>query len=239
MSRSFTLSLAAIDILWEEFGLGQAVFPFELPHNGQTLVERAGIRQAVHADLHARGLARDGNADLVRQPLALLAEPRIAVTLAGLVGQNRELRARSASDGRSAVLATQHGNSVAIAQIHPASVVTAAVALLPEVPAGRGQSVTLSNEDTLAGSRSRQVLAARSYLQRPRHHVGQFGVTVANRDHTEHRAPPLGWFDTDHGRYLCQVTSNQDGEQWTTYAPATPSKITQHLDEQVHKLGRE
>jgi len=235
MSRELTLSLATIDILWEELGLGRAVFPFELPRNGRTLAERAGIREAVYADLHERGLASGGRcADSVRQPLTLLAVPNIAVTLVGLLGHNCELRARSASDGRSAVLAVLHGQKMTIDQIHPTSVASAIVALLPNEPAGRGQSVTISQDDST--SRNQLSLAARSYLRRPRRHVGQFGVTVTNRAQTERRTQPLGWFDTDHGRYLCQITSERDGRNWTTYAPATLKNITQYLDRQVQVL---
>lgn len=51
MAHSFSLSLAAVDILLEHTRLGRAPFPFKIPHIGTTHTQRAQVRDAVFRDL--------------------------------------------------------------------------------------------------------------------------------------------------------------------------------------------
>jgi len=51
------LSVAALDILWEDLSLGRPPFPLEIPSHGDTAGIRARIRTAVYAALARRDLA--------------------------------------------------------------------------------------------------------------------------------------------------------------------------------------
>ena len=63
MPYTFSLSLAAVDILLEHGKLGRAPFPFNVPHIGTTHTQRAQVRGAVFRDLESRGLMRGGRLD--------------------------------------------------------------------------------------------------------------------------------------------------------------------------------
>lgn len=238
-----TLSWAAIDILRETLRLNHWC-PFEIPHHGRTDEERANVRGAVLADLEHRGLARSGDPepDLVHS-LRLLDRPLIALTVIARLGDGDELRARVVSSGQRAVIAVQTGRALRVDPIRPTSMIAAALGLIPDKPAGPGQSVTFPIIPTPAAQATnimhpagdsgagygRQRHLARVILARPRSRVGQFGLTVRDRHGKENRLPELMWFDTDAGRYLTEIRRGPDGHDWATYSPADNARIAAHL----------
>lgn len=252
MPRSYTLSFAAIDILCEVLRLNPAPFPFEIPRHGQTDQQRAGIRAAVFADLESRDLAYRGRPEGdLDAAVALFARPEVVITIFGKLGRENRLSARICSDGRQALSAIGQHNAVRFEQIHPASLVSTAVGLLPHAPAGEGQSVTFplsadTEPDQGEGisqmvraprnSTAVQAHAAETMLGQPKLRFGQFRITVRRRDNHQDNSPDLFWFDTATGRYVTHRSTTQDGQAWTTFSPTDTPRIGQLLNTQLNRL---
>jgi ESX secretion-associated protein EspG len=232
MIRSFSLSLAAMDILWERLELGLPPFPFEVPHNGRTMEERANIRGAVHADLRRRNLMEGDRLDPdVEDALRALAQPQVALTVFGSLDRGAALLARVVRTGQNAILTVLIGQTLRFEYIRPGTIVQAMVGLIPDERPGPGQPVTLSldGREPKTSAEIRTRAAAEAMFERPRIRVGQFGITVRGRHGREHRGPELGWFDTDAGRYSAQSRTEPDGQRWVTYAPADRARLGQLL----------
>ncbi|MEV4051384.1 ESX secretion-associated protein EspG [Amycolatopsis sp. NPDC049688] len=248
MPHSFSLSLAAVDILLEQLGLGRAPTPFEVPHVGTTVEQRAMIRDAVVRDLTGRGLWNRGRLDADAElALATFARGSVTIGAAAELG-DRHLFARVASDGQFAVLAHQKENLIVFEEVRPTGIVPAIVDLLPLTPAAPGQSVTISRPvqqprrrddayDPFAGvsaprshsgSGGPQVRMIERVFQEPKKRVGQFTAQTRGATH-----PPLAWFDTPSGRWLMSSRAAADGQRWITYAPADNARLAQQLYAQL------
>jgi EspG family len=247
---SFTLSLAAVDILSESLGQGLVPFPFEVPHNGRSAGQRAGIRDAVLADLSRRDLAVDGRVrPEVADALGALCAPEVAVTAIGLLDDDQQLLARTGRAGEFAVRAVLRGQLMTIDHVRSSAVARSMVELLPDERPAIDQSVTVAEDAALSSrpegaqfarmvraprtGRSAQLAAARVILQRPRVRVGQFGIIPRGRHDP---VPELGWFDTDVGRYLMHSRRGEDGRTWVTYAPTDKERLVHLLTEEIERL---
>lgn len=143
MSFSARLPLPAVDILFDDLGLGRPPQPFEVPVVGDTIEERARLREATHRTLERQSGMRAGRLDpTLEDHLVLLAKAPFALVLAG-DADGTGLLARGASDGRDAVLGTQEGNHIVVTAVRPTAVVAATVDVLPRIPAGQGTSATV------------------------------------------------------------------------------------------------
>ncbi|SFQ44240.1 EspG family protein [Amycolatopsis arida] len=255
MSYSFSLSLAAVDILLEHVSLGRAPFPFEVPHIGTTRSQRAQVRDAVFRDLDGRGLLSRGQVDPdVELALRTFVDSPVAITAAAQLDKGRRLFARAGSTGQYGLLVRQDDNLLVFEETRPTGIVPAVVDLLPLTPAAGGQSVTVARPararrprhaadeggyDPFAG-----VAAPRSHsggqlrmverlFEKPKLRIGQFTVFVKGPDGREGPLGPIAWFDTEDGRYLSTMREASDGQQWITYAPADNARIAQQLYEQL------
>ncbi len=250
MPHTFSLSLAAVDILVERLGLGRAPTPFEVPHVGTTVEQRGMIRDAVVRDLTGRGLWQRGRLDADAE-LALATFVRGSLTISAVAELGgKQLFARVASDGQFAVLAKQDENLIVFEEVRPTGIVPAIVDLLPLTPAAPGQSVTISRpaeqprqqrrDDAydpfagVSGPRSHsgaggpQVRMIERVFQEPKKRIGQF--IAQTRGGT---FPPLAWFDTEQGRWLMSSRRSDDGQRWITYAPADNARLAQQLYAQL------
>ena len=247
MPHSFSLSLAAVDILLEQLGLGRAPTPFEVPHVGTTVEQRAMIRDAVVRDLTGRGLWSRGRLDPDAElALATFVRGSVTINAAAELG-DRHLFARVASDGQFAVLARQQDNLIVFEEVRPTGIVPAIVDLLPLTPAAPGQSVTITRPaeqprhqrrddvyDPFAGftgprahcggAGGPQLRMIERVFQEPKKRIGQF--TAQTRAGA---LPPLAWFDTPSGRWLMSSRAAADGQRWITYAPADNARLAQQL----------
>jgi hypothetical protein len=253
MARAFTLSHAAIDILCERLRTSPSPFPFEIARHGRTDEQRAGIRRAVFGDLERRNLAYRGRAeDDVDEALVLFTNPVTLIAAFGKLDRGQKLFARTCSNGQSAIRAVADVNAVRFEPIHVASVVSSAVSLLPPSRPGVGQSVTFprtapaqpepSGEGftrMVSAPRSTatmQVRAAETMLGQPKIRFGQFRVTVRGRHGRDQHAPDVFWFDTQAGRYVTHSSTGQDGQGWSTFAPADTPRLAQLLSAQLNQL---
>lgn len=260
MVQSFSLSLAAVDILFEHLKLGHAPFPFEVPHLGQTFTERSQIRQAVFHDLEGRDLMRGGRPDAdVEAALVTFARGPVAVTAAAKLDKGEKLFARSAVDGQMAVLATRDGNLIVFNVIRPVGLVPEIVNLIPSTRPAPGQSVTIAQPQQpqqpqqqsrgrhaapdsydpfadVSAPRSRpdpQMRMVERMFSKPQLRMGQFTVFAQGRNGKFRHFDPVVWFDSEDGRVFTTSRSAEDGQKWLTYAPADNARIVQHLSSQV------
>ncbi|WP_037316533.1 ESX secretion-associated protein EspG [Amycolatopsis orientalis] len=251
MPHSFSLSLAAVDILLEHGRFGPAPVPFEVPHIGTTIDQRAMVREAVFRDLEGRGLMRGGRLDAdVELALATFVNPQLAVWTVAQMDKDKQLFARAATNGQFGVLARQDENLLVFEETRPTAIVASIVDLLPLTPAGPGQSVTIAkpvsapkrprnNDDAydpfagVSGPRSHgsnpQQRQVERIFEKPKTRVGQFSVFIRGGQ----VFPPLAWFDTEAGRYMMTSRRAADGQSWLTYAPADNARIAQQLYAQL------
>jgi EspG family len=238
------LSLAALDILWDDLRLGQLPFPLEVRSHGETVGVRAQIRAAVYADLVSRGLATGTRPDdgLVEK-LRLLAEPQVSVDLVALLdlSDTEPLMALAVARGRHGLVATQRKLTVSLRGMRGELVVATLVDMLPRTPAGQDKSVT---RPAAAFQKSRNLVHAGGVLRtvtgpdsgraaRPVLRAGQLGVTRIDESGRRQREPGIGWFDTEEGRYATTITAGPDGADWVTVWPADNARLAHRLSEAV------
>jgi hypothetical protein len=252
MTESFTLSLAAVDILAEALGVDCRRYPFQMPGIGDFVEDRVRIAQAVFADLARRGLVRNEKLDPeVAEALRLMARYHVAIAVMGTLDDESGLYARVSAGDERGLLVMQEGQIFRFEFIRPESLSRAAVSLLPRLRPGHGQSVTITAAtapkavDTeehrgfgkpLRPARTAsqsQLLAAQEMLRKPRTGAGYFVVSAMDRDGRETRAPGLSWLDTEEGRYMAQAHPDMDGG---TFAPADTVRLVQQLDDLIAAL---
>jgi hypothetical protein len=254
---AFSLSLAAIDLLWEQLRLGTPVRIFEVPSVGATVADRDRLRQIVLADLAGRDLAYRGRLEPeVEQALVTLARFHHAIDAVGILDDEERLLARAATDGRTAVLARLRDQTVSFDTFRPPGLVPETVKLIGDEKPGPGRSVTFPEPDPAADRRASlqrrrdpeegfqgvfetirpqsggyelERRAAQVMWERSRRRIGMFTVYGRDRAGRELHTPVLSWFDTEDGRYIGHSRPGPDGQQWTTYTPADNGRITQQL----------
>lgn len=249
---TLSLSLAAVDVVSEMLQADVRRFPFQIPGIGELLEDRVRISGAVLADLQKRGLVKgDKFVPDIERGFRLLTGYQVAIAVMGTVAKDRKVYARASTDGRDAVLATKQDQTITFDFFQPEYLVHRTVRLLPELPAGPGQSVTISqtpdarpaDQEQQTGyvtqvqaprsNAESQLRAAEVMMQRPRTGMGQFVISARGRDGKEHEAPGLSWMDTEAGRYLIQLRHGQDGQAWGTFAPADGQRLTHQIGELI------
>ncbi|MFE9748466.1 ESX secretion-associated protein EspG [Saccharothrix saharensis] len=238
MRRVAALSLPAFEILWDDLDAGPVPYPLDLPSPGETFDERRRIRQAVHADLDRRGLARRGRPEAeLEDALRLLHRPAARITVLGMpdVHADALLRAVVVARGNYVVRAVQEEGFVLLDVVRgPAE---AAVEVLPPARPGPGKPVTVAAKDlngtpdepqgfTRAVRRSGNpdVRAVREMLAGPITGTGHFAVDGAE--------DPITWFDTERGRYA------STGSDWITVAPADQGGLVARLSRALARPDR-
>jgi hypothetical protein len=244
MTETFTLSLAAVDIVTEGLGVDCRRFPFQLPGIGDFVEDRVRIAQAVFADLGRRGLVRGEKLDpAVAEGLRLMARYRVAIAVMGTLDDESGLYARVCADGDRGLLVTQEGQMFRFEFVRPESLARTAVSLLPRLRPGHGQSVTITTGSVATAEKPEgfsrpvrpartasqsQLAAAQEMLRKPRTGAGYFVVSAMDSNGRETRAPGLSWLDTEEGRYMAQA---HPGEGGGTFAPADTIRLVHQLDD--------
>ena len=255
---TFTLSLAATDLLWEQLELGTPPALLDLPSVGETLDERARIRAAVHRDLTRRRLVDRGRpCPDVAAALTLLV--RFGRAIEGAVLADRSpLVFRAATNGRTAVLAAKADQTIEFGMFRPDGLVREVLALAGTARPGPGRSVSYPEPATGRHARpawpteddfavlsagppatghDAERRAAEAMLRGPRTRSGWFTVLGRDRSGRVVPAPQLVWFDTVDGRYLTYRRPGPDGQPWATCTPADTTRIGHQLVELVNTVG--
>ncbi|MBC6446662.1 ESX secretion-associated protein EspG [Actinokineospora xionganensis] len=252
MPRSFSLSLAAVDMLSQLLRISCRQFPFEIPSFGQLEEDRNRIAKAVFTDLANRGLVRRNQLDAdLEAALTVTGDHDIGIGMMGTVEKDRPVRARAAAAGTTAVLAVQEGQTIRFELISPAGLARSLVGLLPGMAAGPGQSVQVveappqpKSDDGFVqqvraprSTSEAQLRMAAAMLERPRTGFGMFTVTTRGRRGRQADAGTVSWIDTDAGRYLSLSRPSPDGSIRATYSPADSVRLTQQLGELIESVA--
>ncbi|MBP2322386.1 hypothetical protein JOF56_002771 [Kibdelosporangium banguiense] len=253
MPTTFGLSFAAVDILSTGLQVNCRVYPFQIPSFGEFAEDRARIADAIKDDLISRGLADQRNlAPEVADAIRLLSDYQVAVAVMGEVEDGKKVYARGAATAKKGMVVIQEEQILKFEIVRPEGLARAIVGLLPNVKAGPGQSVTITQskahpkpqEDDLGFRRvapprtnsTAQLRGAEEILRRKRIGSGHFAVSGRDRNGKIAQAPGLGWIDTDAGRYLVQAHAKEDVDGGT-YFPADNTRIIHQLNELLKSVS--
>jgi hypothetical protein len=248
---SIVLSALEFDMLWEAERLPPRPPALDVPSPGMTHTERARLIEQAWDSLRARGLARGHKAsgELIDM-LNLFAHAKVAIAV--WLWTDREIKGLAVSIGSQALLGVVDNGEVWLIPARDTLLAEAAVSVIGDLGPGIGQSMTLPHKilvDADAETRGdakalvtaledrgvelwqAQELAGMLLGQEAR---GQFAVERVGRDGLLHRADGVvAFYDTDAGRYLLQLTTNPDGQDWITVAPADNQLLTQRIWEML------
>ncbi len=259
MAVGFECTFLELDVIGDALQLDVRPFPFDFPVHGDMIEDRVRLIQVAQRTLTAKGLIEGSRfADIVEDTLGVFARGRLAIAVLGTVA-GRPTCARAVTDDRTAVLATQHGQTIRFDPITPPSMVRAVLALLPPAHPGPGQSVTMTTEPPagtwrptpdddqtggyLQSSRAHgdsagvQRAMIDEIMRRPRIGSGYFAVTVRGRNGRESTPLTMNWLDTDSGRYVVIPNTAADGRTHITYTPADQARLEQSLSHLVRALA--
>ncbi len=242
------LSALEFDVLWEHHGLDQMPLVLKVPSPGRTDEERERIVGGVWDGLARRGLGTPDDPDpRLAHLLPLLRRADREVD--GRLWLGREVRLLAAATGDEAVLAVLTGGRLTLSPADATGLPRFALSVLPQTPAGPGQSITLPTADfaaAAAAAAKQEELAAALRTRGVRDtdaktlaemigdvvRRGQYGSAARDRWGRRVRAPRvISFFDTAAGRYL-QVRREAEGtDPWTTISPADHRRMLQHLTE--------
>ncbi|MET0136447.1 MAG: ESX secretion-associated protein EspG [Kibdelosporangium sp.] len=250
MTDTFSLSVAAVDVLSEALAVDCRRYPFQLAGIGDFTADRVRIAEAVFANLTRRGLVRNERLDPdVADALRLMARYRVAIAVLGTLDDESGLYARVSASAERGLLVIQHDQILRFEFVRPQSLARTAVSLLPRLRPGPGQSVTITAKPVAAEEKptgfarplrpprtasQAQLLAAQEMLRKPRTGAGYFIVSTMDDSGRETRAPGLSWLDTEDGRYMAQAHPQDGGG---TFAPADPIRLAQQLDDLMAQLA--
>lgn len=252
-----SLSHMEFDFLWEHLGFTEQPYPLDVPSSGQTMDERAALRDQVRQSLLDKGL-HDGAevAPELEEQLELLGRHTFGVD--GRLSVGEPLRVLAAADGRRGVLAAQSDTEVRLAWVRDARLVPAVIALLPDHAPGPGGAARLPKHvfDTAvdeyagggyvameralatAGITGRDLRTVVTLLESPRAGGGQLAANRVDAVGRRTRTPVLNWFDTEPGRYLVYSEVARDRVEWLTIAPGDTARISQRLSEMAASLNQ-
>ncbi|GAA2820492.1 ESX secretion-associated protein EspG [Saccharopolyspora taberi] len=265
MSGRWRLPPLWFDLCWEIGGFDEYPFPIAVRSHGQTLEERAVLRQRTLPELEAAGLATDfGLTRQFAQVLAHIAKPGLWIEGLWMPDDTNPSPARLLSvvaEGGSILLVQApgeteaHGGDVEIS-VHPrTSIAAATVRGMPA--AAPGQRPLVSVPLSAFAPREEESYAERGILQsstasreKPGEQVlremlgaqhfrdGQFTANLRDPMGRTHRSQPLKWFDAfePDGRYGLGTREFVDRENELVLMPMGPSDFAASLDKRVDEV---
>ncbi|MBK1785186.1 ESX secretion-associated protein EspG [Prauserella cavernicola] len=242
------------DFLWESARIGELPYPLQVRSHGDTMEERATLRQQAFAELARRGLVDDGGRPQphIEDMLGVVAGADVSVDSVQISAPSAEPQlAVAATLGTQATLLIRDPQGFFVDRVPADGLASAIVSLLPPAPRGKEKSITVPLEQLLSGpgvdfmqrrapapdggrasvDEDRKALA-RLHAQ-PRERGGQIGANARSRTGSKSRTPVLSWFDTETGRYFTQATRGRDGRDWITIAPADAATLRYRLSEMI------
>jgi hypothetical protein len=250
-----SLSHLEFDFIWEHLGLGEPPYPIDVGSFGETMDERAVLREQVRESLRGKGL-HDG-AELsprLETMLALLVRGTFTVDAQLSVGEY--VRVLAAGQGGQGVLAAQTDDEVRVVPVREGKIMPAVMALLPAEKPGpggaarlprevfdeaidefqRGGYVGLERTLTAGGVTGRDLRTVITLVESARHGGGQLAANRVDAMGRRTRTPVVNWFDTAAGRYLAHTERTRDQVEWLTITPADTPRIEQRLADLIAAL---
>ena len=243
-----SLSHLEFDFIWEHLGLGEAPYPIDVRSFGETMDERAALREQVRDSLRAKGL-HDGEALSPRLEELLGLSVGAPFSVDGQLSVGEYVRVLAASRGTEGVLVAQTDEEIRVVPVRHGKVVGAVIALVPDEKPGPGGAARLPRqafddaideyqrsgyvglERTLtgAGVTGRDLRTVITLVESARHGGGQLAANRVDTVGRRTRTPVVNWFDTAAGRYLAHIEVAADRTEWLTIAPADTARIEQRL----------
>ncbi|MFF5990887.1 ESX secretion-associated protein EspG [Prauserella flavalba] len=248
------LSSLEFDFLWESAGIGELPYPLQVRSHGETMEERATLRQQVLAELARRGIVDESGRPQphIEDLLGVVAGSDVSLDSVQISAPSAEPQlAVVAALGSQGTMLIRDPQGFFLDRVPSDGLASAIVGLLPPAPRGKEKSITVPLEQLLSGpgvdfmqrrapspdggrasvDEDRKALA-RLHAQ-PRLRGGQIGANARSRTGSKSRMPVLSWFDTETGRYFTQATRGRDGRDWITIAPADAATLRHRLSEML------
>lgn len=244
--KTFSMSLAEIDVLTEHFRLGRFHYPYEIPFVGTTVGERDEHRAEVWQQLADRGLAhgRELKADPERA-LRLWSRPDVLVTLeAHEIESDAEYLYRAGLDSKLGLVSRQQGEQLVFVLLFPEQVAPTLVDYLPDLRPFPGRGATATMPAAAAGDRgamedvpARNSLGeAQRFFDYPLQRLGSFSVNVRGSQGMSNRTSAQ-WFDSTEGRFMLVSEPLPDGGKRRTFIPTDGSHLRRWIREQADGAG--
>jgi len=246
--RECSLTGPEFELAWTALGLQEYPLVLELTSHGETFDEHATLLEHARAGLSERGMwAAHGPTRRLTRLLKLLASPDSELDVRGR-GPHGRWRALFASDHRCTVLAVHRNGVHTLTPVTAGSAVAAALSTLPAAPVGKGQlnapSTALQQAVGRAGNTPRALVAelrglgasapdatALAEAIPTANGSAQIGAAARVAGHRRRAPRVVGVLHTEHGSYVVTERRAHDGAAWTTYAPATPQRMHQVVQE--------
>jgi hypothetical protein len=261
--QQVTLSLDTLATVWQRENLGDL---HNILVDTPVWRDEEADREALHGatgELAQRGLlaGRDLHPDL-RATLHVLARPGMEyygwISYTEADGKEVNLAVLVAAVGQDAVLVVRDGQQVHLRPSRAEGMAETLVGHLPAIPAARGRSVNLPENEVrhLVADRmhatpgSTKPLPAEAFaiferasmaedardlltaMDQPRSGGGELYVAARVRSGERRRCEnPVVYVDTQQGRWMTQLSSGRQGERWIVSAPASRQLLLSKLNE--------
>ena len=250
VGESITVETVAFDLLWERLALG--VFPLilQLRSHGDTFPERHGLLDDARRRLQEQGLLQgpDVHPRLTRW-LQALAHPDDEVDVRWRDGTD-ELRGTVVRRGETTVRVVRHDEELTFTPVTPGSMPSAAVDVLPDVPAATtGGQISAPTEPlsaaytaaaasvqagtsalvALGANRADAVALATALIATDA--VAQIGAATTVGGRRVRHPSVVAVLDTGRGRYVSTERAAPDHRLWSTVRPATGAQLVRAATE--------
>jgi hypothetical protein len=237
--RSFALDATEFDVIWRAQGFGVPPAVLDMPSPGVSHAERARIEHAVWSALTGRGLATGFGEPAwgLRAALGVVAKRVTSFEL-----HTAELRALLGRVNQRAVLVEFSDGRLHIRAVADTGLAQTIATLLPELPAGQGQSITvdaslLARAEASLTAAAKRVVLRRGGLSRDDARTfadmmagaeghGQIVAEVTRHGTTRRSDRVVAFFHNDTGRYRVIRTGDH-----ITITPVTTAQLTAAADE--------
>jgi hypothetical protein len=252
VSERWLLPPLWFDLCWEIAGFDEYPFPIAVRSHGDTLEERAVLKQRAIPEMQSAGLLTgESLTPSFQRALAHIAKPGLWIEGLWMPDDTNPspVRLLSVVYERESILLVQqpgeteaHGGDLHITILRD-PISGAAVQGMPSAPPGSRprMSVPLSALFSVMqpGVRGQDpVKPLRELLTSPHYREGQFTANLRDRMGKTHRSSVLTWFDAfePDGRYGMSQQSGRGTEPQLVVAPLGPADIRGALDARINEV---
>lgn len=263
MSERWLLPPLWFDLCWEIGAFDEYPFPLKLRSHGETLEERAVLKQRVWPEMAGANLiAGEGLAPAFGTVLAQIAKPGLWIEGMFMADDTNPspVRLMCVAMERASILVVQHpgdveayGGDIQIS-VHPKMNLPAATLQgMPPTPAGKRPRVAALLSDLApkrdeygdlmvapgpGGADQRAVKAVRELTENPHFRDGQFVANLRDPMGRTHRSAVFKWFDEAEpgGRYAVTQHMRSGLGQELVVAPLGPAELGKALENRVNEV---
>ncbi|HUQ54574.1 ESX secretion-associated protein EspG [Lentzea sp.] len=227
LRSSIQLSDLAFDVLWKQERLGEYHPALHVDSPGETEDERAVIERDVIGELRRVGLDHPD----VRGTLHLIAKADADYSAWIAVTPSETKPVVVAANSQHGVLAVHDSGFVQLHPIRPESAPEVLAMQLPDVPAGKGQSINVHESELNAHQPGRAApsISLRKLLAQPRKGTAKLYAARRGADGRQRAKTFLTTIDFEDGRWLVVKYTDQNRQTWVHATPASRQILTDWL----------